>query len=209
MLELVYDHEHGIAWQPNPKPFEYGQAYWDEYMRRRGTQIACALNRARMELCSGLGPRLWDIGIGSGEFICAWESRYAENSAVGWDINPVAVAWLRERGRLFTPRQLAETDSYMLDLVTMWDCLEHLPDPASFLAVLKPFCYLCLSLPIFDSLSQIKMSRHYKPREHLWHFTRAGLIWYLGVYGFDLVEYNDAETRAGREQIESFVFKKE
>ena len=52
-------------------------------------------------------------------------------------------------------------------------------------------------------------SKHFKPGEHCWYFTRDGLKLFMGRWGYERVEFNTSEIiHGGREGIESFVFKK-
>ena len=55
---------------------------------------------------------------------------------------------------------------------------------------------------------QIKNSKHYRPNEHYYYFTSYGLINYMKDSDFDLIKLDDFETKAGREEILTFVFVK-
>jgi hypothetical protein len=54
----------------------------------------------------------------------------------------------------------------------------------------------------------IAQSRHFKPGEHYWYFTTAGLIAWFWKLGFTCREANSMETMAGREDIGTFVFQR-
>lgn len=142
------------------------------------------------------GP-LIDVGIGSGAFV---ELRAKSEPTYGYDVNPAGVSWLDERGLLVNPY------SRPVDAVTMWDVIEHIPDYPELLIGVQQ--WLFLSLPIFRDADHVLRSKHFKPDEHCWYFTRAGLVWAMKTDGFELVEENTSETELGREDIGSFAFRR-
>lgn len=199
--DLIYT-EH-LAYQKDmSKSVEYGEAYYQNYVSREGTDIARKLNLARTSLSEKYCKRcLLDIGIGSGEFI-----KSSSLMVYGYDINPHGIKWLRDRALFVDPYERVPIE---VEGFTMWDCLEHIPDPAELLESIKVGQYLFVSLPTFDDVLKVKESKHYKPNEHYYYFSVEGLKKYLNDYGFAYVEHNDDETRAGREGITSFVFLKD
>ena len=89
----------------------------------------------------------------------------------------------------------------------MFDVLEHLRDPELVLSQIK--CrWLIISVPIFESKSQALKSRHFKPREHFWYFSHKALVDLLERNGFEMIECRDDETKIGRAEIQTFVFRK-
>jgi len=199
--------DNGMTWIPDlgvgycpqqPAAEFYGQSYWDEYVRRSSTPMGKKITQQRVELVDTYLPStapVLDIGIGCGHFI---ETR--KGTTFGHDVNPVGVIWLHERGIFRDPR-----DGF--SNMTFWDALEHIPDASRVLAACKGFAFV--TLPIFRDEAHVRESRHFKPGEHLWYFTRSGLIrWFKGL-GFQLKECNAMETVLGREDIETFVFKRE
>lgn len=208
----------GLAWQPNPKPFDYGESYFQDYVGKKGTPIAANLCRVRAATVYGIlgeqtrqdRPVLIDLGIGSGEFL-EWMTGRREHNRIdtyGYDINPVAEAWLRERDQW--------RDPYEGDLIgpgtilTLWDTLEHIPEPARLFERMLPGSHLACSLPVFpDTREQtIVGSKHYKPDEHLIYVTRGGFILWMERHGFTFLRYHTGETQAGRESIGTFVFQR-
>lgn len=187
----------GIAYQADmERPCDYGQAYFDMYAAYDGKPATGAINRARVDLVdrhAGSECGVLDIGIGSGHFIRARPKTY------GTDVNPVALRWLDDNG--FLRSDLSEFRAF-----TMWDVLEHVPTPADYFDQMAVGSFLFLSMPIFDDLAKVRLSKHYKPNEHLYYFTEAGLIGWLALYGFKCLEVNDNETKAGRESVKSFAF---
>lgn len=187
----------GVGYYPAEPAGVYDAAYWAKYERYAATDMGRELTRFRVDLVARHhdGPAL-DVGIGCGQFI---EDR---PETMGYDVNPVGVRWLRERYAYHDPR----TDGPM-PAGTFWDSLEHIRHPGRFLRALGAR-WLFLSIPIFRGPWHALRSRHYRPDEHFWYFTRRGLVRWLGRMGYDLREISHAETELGRHGIESFAFER-
>lgn len=199
--DLVYtDH---LAYQRDmSKSVSYDEQYYQNYVGREGTDIAKKLNQARVGLTEKYcKSSLLDVGIGSGEFI-----KSSRLKVYGFDINPCGVDWLQERGLFLDPYQSPPAH---VEGFTLWDTLEHIPDPAKLFDSVLVGKYAFVSLPTFEEVLKVKESKHYKPNEHYYYFTVPGLIKYMRDYGFVYLEHNDHETKAGREGITAFVFRKE
>lgn len=191
----------GIACQRDrSRSVPYDAEYIGRYRDREGTEIARRLNANRLAMVDGCRSAL-DIGIGSGEFLAHCDR--AGIAAFGYDVNPIAVARLKAEGRWLDPYAGPAVDG-----VTLWDVFEHLPDPGRLLSALPRGCRVFLSMPIFDDLSRVDRSKHYRPDEHYWYFTHGGLVRYFADCGYRLVTSNDGETLAGRESIGSFEFRR-
>jgi Methyltransferase domain len=141
---------------------------------------------------------LVDVGIGSGAFIELRRER--RRTTYGYDVNPVGIAWLEERALFVDPHLV------FFDAVTLWDVLEHIPDFQSLLANVSDWTFL--SLPIFRDAAHVLRSKHFKPAEHCWYFTRDGLVFTMKLCGFALVSENMVETSLGREDIGTFAFRR-
>jgi hypothetical protein len=198
--ELNWCNEHGIMYQRDmSKSVDYDKDYYDKYIGYEKTEIATKLNEGRTNITEKYCGTILDIGIGSGEFIK--ESKIA---VYGFDINEIAVKWLKELGLYVDP--YAKMPNF--DGLTFWDSLEHIPNPHALLSLVKPKQYVFISIPIFDSLLNLKKSKHYRPNEHYYYFTANGMINYMKDLGFSAIEIDDFETKAGREDIMTFVFQK-
>lgn len=195
---LVWLPERGVGFHPAP-PIDYAGDYWAEYQRRADTDIGRALTAARVELVRAYYKGdLVDVGIGAGSFV---EARRLDGSATyGCDINPHAVDWLGERGWLWDPWQ------NKISAASFWDSLEHIPDPAPLLANIRKWCFV--SLPIFVDGDHVLASKHYKPGEHVWYFTRDGFLGFMADHGFRCVDESYVESEIGREDIMSFAFQR-
>lgn len=216
----------GIAYQPKLAPFDYGQSYHDHYTELRGTKTSAILNRIRLDTVTkainidegnNTDYAIIDVGIGSGDFIDHIHSRrlslllgFGSNiaSVHGHDINPVAIDWLDQRQLNY---DLYGQGAQSHHILTLWDTIEHLPDPDQLFDVIQPGSLLCTSLPIFPSLERklLMASKHYKPDEHLYYFTNGGFIAWMERSHFQFLAYHNRETtEAGRESIGTFTFRK-
>lgn len=203
----------GIVYQLSPEPYEYADAYWDEYQKRSTTEIGERIHNARLNLCEKFGSRtLLDVGIGSGQFLQMWNSLSNPNApraCFGYDINKIAVKWMKDSRVFADPYKAGEIVG---DGACCWDTLEHMHDPQAFLGLFKRGQKLFVSLPIYPRWKLLEgglvNSKHFKPNEHVLYFTPEGLIWYLGMHHFHLLHFDRREIKAGREGVGSFVFEK-
>jgi hypothetical protein len=174
----------------------YNHEYWENYRKMDKTPCGTMLTNMRVGLVRkyvSTRVQVVDIGIGGGRFVdeCF--------NAVGYDINPEAVAWLHNRKQFHDPYEVARVAA-----LTFWDSLEHIHDPMPLLA--KCTGHVFVSLPVFTGPEHVLQSKHYKTDEHCWYFTTVGLINFMDKAGFDCLERNNMEQTAGREGIETFVF---
>lgn len=186
----------------------YDAAYFERYRSMADTPVARALNDFRLGLVmdhmTGLGDGLdciLDVGIGDGAFLRA--TRTARFSGVkGFDVNPAGVEWLESEGLfgdLYRPGQW--------DGATFWDSLEHIRDPRPALAAVKSVAIV--SIPTFRDVAHVLASRHYRKDEHYWYFTRAGFVAFANSQGFEVVDILATETAIGRDEIETFVLRRD
>jgi SAM-dependent methyltransferase len=130
------------------------------------------------------GGRLLDVGCASGSFL-------EEAAAYGWEVTGVepsrehfeiAREKLAGKGTLIcNTLQEAGLARSSFDVLTLWDVLEHVPDPGGFMArcasFLRPGGYLFLNVPDLDSLPA-RLLRERWPLflpEHLNYFNRSSL----------------------------------
>lgn len=187
----------GIAYQADQSHLvPYDDAYWRKCAGYEGNEIATLVTQCRIAMVARhYTGRVCDVGIGAGEFI------KARPNTCGHDVNPVAIDWLRHHG-LWAER-LEDFGA-----LTFWDVLEHCPDPGEYLRCIGLHCFLFCSVPIFKDLARVRESRHYRPGEHLYYWTQHGFLDWMSGHGFLVLELNDHETRAGRDSIKSFAFKR-
>lgn len=192
---LLWSEELGQGYHPR-QPINYEGDYWLEYQARDRSPMGVALT----ELRHAFVRRHYqpfdsldavDIGIGGGAYVL-------RAGCAGYDVNPRARAWLKECGAWRDP-----AEGYTAAL-TFWDSLEHIPVPEE--AVKHAREWVFVSMPIYTDAADVLRSPHYKPGEHVWYWTEAGLIRWFDRQGFDVAEVNGEETAAGRRGILSFAF---
>lgn len=200
MGKLIWIPEAGVGYFPvDAAPAEYGADYFARYQAMSGTPMANKLNAARVRMVRRHydGPVV-DIGIGAGDFLNAMPD---ESKVWGYDVNPVAVDWLKRRELYINPYELESVAA-----ITCWDSLEHIRDfPALINRVAE---WVFVSLPTFYSANDVLNSKHYRRDEHFWYFSPSGLVNVMESLGFECREINCDETEIGREGITSFAFRR-
>lgn len=176
----------------------YDKDYFQKYINYEGTTLAKGLNLTRTSLVKKYcqDKDILDVGIGSGEFI-----KSSTNKVFGYDINQCGVNWLKQKGLFIDP--FAELPDNIAG-VTLWDALEHMKTPSTFLKLIKNKIVF-VSMPMFDDIIRLKSSKHYKPNEHYYYFSPSGFTRFVNDVGFEVLEQNDGETKVGRESIFTFV----
>lgn len=196
--ELVWIPRRGVGFYPAAGDV-YDQAYFNKYIQYSRTPLGQALTHDRVNLVNRytMDQDHVDVGIGCGAFI---EMRELQIPTYGYDINPAGVEWLTQRNLWVDPRQS------IVASVSFWDVLEHIPDPAEILDNVTHRVFM--STPIFADAEHVLRSKHFRPDEHCWYWTRDGLLWWMGKHGFDCVEHSTPESLLGREDIHTFVFRR-
>jgi len=198
--ELTWRADLGVGFYPVEAGITpYDQAYFDRFERDANTPLGRALMDARCDFvaCHYQGVLL-DVGIGSGAFI---DRRRADGrSTYGYDVNPAGIRWLKDRH--------LDLDPYVTSVpaASFWDVLEHIPFYGVLLANVRRWVFL--SLPIFHDKQHALRSKHFRPTEHCWYFSRDGLVLAMNLCGFELAAENVVETELGREDIGSFAFRR-
>lgn len=195
---FTWNHERGIGHYPvRDHERAYDAEYFAKYVAYAQTPLGRAINGFRLGLVQRHAPTapLIDVGIGSGAFVLA-----RPGPTYGYDINPVGVAWLKERGLYRDPYEDPT------EALTCWDSLEHLPAPEAI--VCDAVKWLFTSLPIYAGPDVVRGSRHYRSDEHFWYHTSWGLIRMMSDLGFEVREVSWTETALGRSEIGSFAFER-
>lgn len=200
-LRICY--EQGVAYQhPIEILVPYEKDYFSKYEKYEDTKLSRRLNQGRIDIVSkwsGETAMVLDIGIGSGEYIK--KRNIYRDITFGTDVNHYACEWLKKRN-------LYNNDLDKFKNFTMWDVLEHCNEPERYLKRMRKGSHLYVSIPIFPNLDNIRSSKHYRPNEHLYYFTKPGFIRYMANYGFTCLDYQDFEIKSGREDIYTFAFHK-
>jgi 2-polyprenyl-3-methyl-5-hydroxy-6-metoxy-1,4-benzoquinol methylase len=147
------------------------------------------------------GGRLLDVGCSTGLFLEAardagWQVRGLEYSK---DSSRIA----RDVRKLDVKTGVLEADTFepaSFDVVTLWDVIEHVPDPVQVLAraanVVAPGGLLVLKTPNIDGLypqlslrlaQRLGFWSHPEPPGHLYQFSAATLARMARQSGFEVV----------------------
>jgi hypothetical protein len=196
--------ENGLEWAPQgmgalrvvDPPYDAG--YFENYKKLANTSMGTKITAARIELV-----RQWygdghviDVGIGCGSFI-----QTRGGWTWGYDVAPHGIRWLEMNARWMNPyeRKIAA--------VTLWDVLEHIPDPKKLFDNVTGWVFM--SCPIVPGAGPPAEDwKHYKPREHCWYWTHAGLVSWMDEHGFDCKSATKTETLLGRVDIGTFAFRR-
>ena len=197
---LIWWPDIGVGYFPvtaEISPYDYN--YFDRFDRDARTDLGKSLMQARVNFIEQhyRGP-LIDVGIGCGAFIDLRNKRH--RMTYGYDINLAGIEWLEQRALFVNPYYVR------FEAASLWDVLEHMPDFTILLHNISD--WLFLSLPIFHNADHALHSKHFRPKEHYWYFTRSGLIHTMSKCGFQLVSESNVETELGREDIGTFAFRR-
>lgn len=202
--DLMLCHGMGVAYQADMSVgrVPYDADYLAKCQSYEGSEIAKAVNDGRCNLVLRhvpAGGLLLDIGAGTGAFVRAAIKRGFV--AFGFDVIPETAAALRAA-------EMYAEDVEGFDAVCFWDSIEHMEDPGGALAPVHAGATVFVSIPVFEDLADVRFSKHYRPGEHLHHWTPAGFVCWMALHGFMLLEMSDHEVKAGRESIGAFAFRK-
>lgn len=141
--------------------------------------------------------KLLDVGCAAGYFLASARERGWQAS--GLDVSAFAVDMARtefgeESVKLATLLE-AGYPAESFDAVTLWDVLEHLPDPSANLKeawrILKPGGVLGLVIPDSGSAAARVLGRWWpefrRIKEHIYFFTKPTISAMLRKAGFDLM----------------------
>jgi SAM-dependent methyltransferase len=179
--------------------FAYDAGYFESWNLAPGSpawKLRQATAAMRLETLGRLGVRggaLLDVGAAGGYLVehasrAGFDARGVEISEHAVRIASRVVPGKVHRGTLET----LDLPPASLDVVTLFDVLEHVPEPEDSLSRLsrwlKPGGWLAVTTPDVDSLSARLMAGfwpHYK-EEHLFYPSRKGLRRLFAATGFEV-----------------------
>lgn len=181
----------GALYPPSYEPF---QSIVPDigYIPRDIARTAAFVNALRPQ-----GGRLLDVGCGAGDFLAAMRRLFPVWQIQGVEPNEQAAAQAIARGLAVRHGSLEDVppDVTGLDVVTLWNVLEHLPDASAFLREverrLAPDGVLCLAVPVNDSWEARIFGRYWVGWElprHLYAFDRHSVVRLLEAAGFTVVQ---------------------
>jgi 2-polyprenyl-3-methyl-5-hydroxy-6-metoxy-1,4-benzoquinol methylase len=142
------------------------------------------------------GTTLLDIGCGAGTMLRAMRHVAPRWRLVGIEPDPQAATAAQSYGLDVQQSRLEDAclEHAAWDVVTLWNVLEHLPDPLDTLrrvrALLAADGLLCLAVPMADSFDAWLFGRYWAGWElprHFVMFNRATLRAMLAQAGFAIV----------------------
>jgi 2-polyprenyl-3-methyl-5-hydroxy-6-metoxy-1,4-benzoquinol methylase len=194
-IHKVYDEDYWQSESPKTKGYanyaEEARLYLKTF-RRRARLVRRYLPQS---------GRILDVGCAAGFFLRVM--REAGHDVYGIELSePIAREAIRTLGdghiHLGTihdvPAGTPGIERGSFDLVTMWDVVEHIPDPQALLrearTYLKPGGHLLLETQNVDSRFASLLGprwHHYKHEEHIYHFNPKTVRMLLDQAGFEPV----------------------
>ncbi len=198
--------------------FDYNESLWGKGTARlnwsspTSFRLSQALKAVKILPASA---KVMEIGCGLGQFIRAIKQARPELMCYGSDISETAITQAQALGdgveyALSTPDRLPYADQE-LDMVLIFDVLEHVPDPVSLLKeshrVLKPggrlYAFVpceddCLSLWHWLHKLQLKNDLTKKYAGHIQYFSRQSLKQTVQAAGFEILEVRYGEHLLGQ-----------
>lgn len=200
---LSWDAEKEIGYYPVKNPI-YDDDYFKRVQKNDHSPIVDALNDFRKFIVNsyvssnGNGGLVLDFGAGSGIFM------RRRGNCQGFDFCEKSKQRLKSDGLFFNP-YIENLEKFKA--ITFFDSFEHIQEPDLILSRIGNQ-YVFVTLPIFKDKEHILRSKHFKPKEHFWYFTFQGFVRYMNERGFALLSSSDQETKIGREDIMTFVFRR-
>jgi 2-polyprenyl-3-methyl-5-hydroxy-6-metoxy-1,4-benzoquinol methylase len=178
-----------------PGSVSHALRYSDEYAARTHEEYALGLADV------GLAPEelaafsVLDFGCAEGVFLDFLRCRgHDGDRLLGADISPQMVQRAAARGhRAIEARLLDELPHGLFDLITLWDVIEHVPDPSATVAglvrLLAPGGRILVQTPRVGLLSAEldDLFEHYLPLEHVHLFRRETLLKLFAEHGFEVL----------------------
>jgi len=177
----------------------YTDDYWELYRDKvSATATDPVANQARWDpvltdLAQALpAGRILDVGCATGEFLLAAQAR-------GWAIqglesSPIGAEQARQTtsGPIYCGTlEIAPYEDASLDVVTLWDVIEHLQSPRAYLEriarLIRPGGLFALTTPNIRSLPYALLGRDWEivgPNDHLYYFAPRTLARLLARTGF-------------------------
>lgn len=153
----------------------YNADYFNRYVERAYSELGRKIYASRWDLiekhCHG-NLRLLDYGCASGAFHKASRNGFITD---GYDINPNSPYHKTPEGKV--------------DILTLWDVIEHLHDPAEPLKKHAPE-YVFISTPNLHEGVEFDTWKHNRPGEHLHYFTLQSLSALLQDNGYKVIDHN-------------------
>ena len=191
--------------------YSFASGYHSKLQSRRLERLHTAEARAHQAIISAHAApgRVLDVGCSVGSYL--QEARDAGWDAVGLEFSKDSSEVARSQHGLEVITGTLDDQPFSeasFDLVTLWDVIEHVPDPlgtmAQVHALLKPGGLVAIATPNIDGLFPrvsyplarlLRYWPHPEPPHHLFQFSKRTLQRLLEDAGFELVELVDQRIR--------------
>ncbi|MBI3817707.1 MAG: class I SAM-dependent methyltransferase [Planctomycetes bacterium] len=158
--------------------------------------------------------RVLDVGCAAGYFLSVAKANGW--NCTGVEVSPLVAKFARERYQLDV-REGALTEQHFepasFDLITLWDVVEHLPDPVAILREARRLLAPGGKILIETQNVRSRFARwmgpkwhHYKHAEHIYHFDPDTIQKLLAAAGFERIECGAA--RGGKYVSFEFVIER-
>ena len=194
--------ENMVLSQQNPDPFEYNENYiscYDDEKYKQATKqlmdIRCTLIREHL-YCRGF--ELLDYGAGRGHFLDHLNQTLSFRKSYYYEPS----------GGFLFKETFPEWGGEPVDVITLWDVLEHIPNIYKFVEDHK-FRYYVVSVPNRPRLVELETWKHLKPNEHLHHFDEESLVKFFKHHGYKKVftGFPEDQVRKGAKNILTGIFR--
>lgn len=184
----------GQFWTPMKNP----GAEWyekDERYSFRNLNPLKKIERNHREFFKDLpvrGGRLLDIGMGTGNFLAAAVAKGYDGYGIDFDRDAIKTAQdtfgLKNVHVLDIDGAISKFGEGRIDIVTMFEVLEHLDNPSEFIdrvkALLKRGGFLAISVPYRNTPNFLRL--HDKPPRHLTRWDEASITNFMQAHGFSV-----------------------
>ena len=196
----------------------YGSGYfhdqYDEGVEPGSPQMARRLSEQghRIRFFRGMKKKgtILDVGCGMGYFLNA--CRNYGYHVEGVDISEYSASYVRDRLNIpvkIGPPESLHYEGESIDIVTMWNFLEHAADPRVYLDKawkwLKRDGILVVDVPNYKGTDAVKTWNNWKGWSlpyHLYHFTEQTLCDMLSKHGFKTIRKKNYLSEYVKEELE-------
>jgi 2-polyprenyl-3-methyl-5-hydroxy-6-metoxy-1,4-benzoquinol methylase len=190
-----------------------GHGYVDYDVDKEAMRSVFVNHIKKFERILGQKGKLFDVGAATGFFIkIAHDHGW---KAEGIDISEYASQIARSRGINVVKGTIYDANSVELyDIITMWDVIEHVPDPLSHLlkanSLMRRGGLIAINTPDSGSTFSRIMGKRWHlfvPPEHIWYFNQKSIEILLNKAGFEVIEIGRIGKKFTLEYVISFLYR--
>jgi len=198
--DVIWFDNLGYGYLPRSGDFSYDGSYFQHYVDLEKDGKGLELSKLRMQYVNRFAKdyQVVDVGIGAGTFIKTRNGHFGHAVTWGCDVSREGIEWLNANELNFS------FERTRCLVATFWDSLEHTLDANQYLMHISSLAII--SMPIYPDETCVLTSKHFKPNEHIYYFTKDGLIRFMDKFGFNHMDTSNFETEFGRKGIMSFCF---